>query len=52
VTVEQAKAATGWDLKIDAKLAVSQAPTAEELATLRELHARTAKAHGGTGALE
>jgi glutaconate CoA-transferase subunit B len=50
VTVEQAKAATGWDLKVDANLAVSKAPTAEELAKLRELHARTVKAHGGAGA--
>jgi glutaconate CoA-transferase subunit B len=50
VTVEQAKAATGWELKVDANLAVSRAPTPEELATLRELHARTAKAHGGAGA--
>jgi len=46
VTVEQAKAATGWELKIAAQLDRIAAPTAYELATLRELQARTAKAHG------
>ena len=46
ITVEQAKAATGWDLKVATRLATTKAPTAAELATLRDLHARTAKAHG------
>ena len=46
ITVEQAKAATGWDLKVAANLPVTAAPTAVELATLRDLHARTARAHG------
>src|SRR5690349_21975226 len=46
VTVDQAKAATGWDLKVAPQLAATAAPTESELATLRELHARTAKAHG------
>ena len=46
ITVEQAKAATGWDLKVADKLAHTAAPTAQELATLRDLQARTAKAHG------
>ena len=46
ITVEQAKANTGWDLKVAARVDETRAPTAEELATLRDLHARTAKAHG------
>jgi glutaconate CoA-transferase, subunit B len=46
ITVEQAKANTGWDLKVAANLATTQAPTAQELEVLRDLQARTAKAHG------
>ena len=46
ITVEQAKAATGWDLKVAPRLATTQAPTESELATLRDLQARTARAHG------
>ncbi len=46
VTVEQARANTGWELQVSQTLPVTKAPTAAELATLRDLHARTAKAHG------
>jgi glutaconate CoA-transferase subunit B len=46
ITVEQARANTGWELKVAPSLAATQAPTADELATLRDLQARTAKAHG------
>jgi glutaconate CoA-transferase subunit B len=46
ITWEQAKAATGWDLKRAEKLATTAAPTGQELATLRDLQARTAQAHG------
>jgi glutaconate CoA-transferase subunit B len=46
ITWEQAKASTGWELKRTDSLASTQAPTADELATLRDLQARTAKAHG------
>ena len=46
VTVEQVKANTGWDLQVAANVAHTRAPTLAELATLRDLHARTAKAHG------
>jgi len=46
ITWDQAKAATGWELKRADKLATTQAPTARELETLRDLQARTAKAHG------
>jgi glutaconate CoA-transferase subunit B len=37
VTVEQARAATGWQLAVSDRLAVTDAPTADELAALREL---------------
>ena len=46
VTAEQVKAQTGWDLKVAPNLATTPAPEAAELSVLRELHARTAKAHG------
>jgi glutaconate CoA-transferase subunit B len=46
ITVEQAKASTGWDLKVAPSLARTAAPTKAELDTLRGLQARTAKAHG------
>jgi glutaconate CoA-transferase subunit B len=46
ITVEQARANTGWDLKVAGHLHHTAAPTAAELAVLRDLQARTAKAHG------
>jgi glutaconate CoA-transferase subunit B len=46
ITVDQAKAATGWELKVADRLEHTMPPTAQELATLRDLQARTAKAHG------
>jgi glutaconate CoA-transferase subunit B len=45
-TAEMAREATGWDLKVAAQLAHTAPPTARELETLRDLHGRTAKAHG------
>lgn len=39
-TVEQAQAATGWDLKVAADVAVTDPPTDQELAGLRELVSR------------
>ncbi len=45
VTVEAAEAATGWDLKVAGDLAQTEPPSAEELAALRDLNARTARAH-------
>ena len=45
-TVEQAIRETGWPLKLSGKLAVSVPPTVAELTALRELKARTARAHG------
>lgn len=47
VTVEQVIAATGWPLKVAADVAVTAPPTETELAVLRDLQARTAKAHAG-----
>jgi len=46
ITVEQVKASTGWALRVAQRLEATAAPTAAELATLRDLQARTAKAHG------
>ena len=46
VTVEEARSNTGWELKVAAQLHHTLAPTESELHTLRDLHARTAKAHG------
>jgi len=46
VTVEQARGATGWDLKVFPYLETTPAPTAAELVALRDLHARTNLAHG------
>jgi glutaconate CoA-transferase subunit B len=40
VTVEQVRENTGWDLKTVDNVQVSEAPSAEELAALRELVAR------------
>src|SRR5712691_3712120 len=37
ITVEQAKASTGWELKVAPELAKTAAPTAAELQTLRDL---------------
>jgi glutaconate CoA-transferase subunit B len=50
VTVEQARAATGWELKVAAKLEETAAPTELELTLLRDLYARTEAAHGAVSA--
>jgi len=46
VTRSEIDAATGWPVKYADNLAVTEPPTDRELAVLRELHARTARAHG------
>ncbi len=46
VTVEQARAATGWELKVALHLETTPDPTPAELAALRDLYARTEAAHG------
>jgi len=46
ITVERVREATGWELKVADELGRTAAPDAKELATLRDLQARTARAHG------
>ncbi len=46
VTRDQINDNTGWPVRYAANIAETKAPTAEELVVLRELHARTARAHG------
>jgi glutaconate CoA-transferase, subunit B len=43
-TVEGAREATGWELRVAEKVTTTEPPTDEELEVLRELHARTAAA--------
>jgi glutaconate CoA-transferase subunit B len=43
---EQVAANTGWPVRYAAKVEETPAPTGQELSVLRELHARTARAHG------
>jgi glutaconate CoA-transferase subunit B len=45
VTVEQAAAATGWPLKVATEVSTTPPPTERELAVLRDLQERTARAH-------
>jgi glutaconate CoA-transferase subunit B len=45
VTREKIQENTGWPVRYAAKVAETPAPTAQELETLRALHARTAAAH-------
>jgi glutaconate CoA-transferase, subunit B len=46
VTREQIHENTGWAVRYAATVGETPAPTAQELAVLRELNARTARAHG------
>lgn len=46
VTLERVRAATGWDLAVAPQLSTTAPPQPEELAALRALKARTARAHG------
>jgi glutaconate CoA-transferase subunit B len=46
VTREQVRAETGWPLAFAATVDETPPPSARELAALRDLHARTAVAHG------
>ncbi len=45
VTVDEVRSVTGWNLKVSETLEMTQAPTEDELMTLRELERRTAFAH-------
>ena len=49
-TAEQAREATGWDLKVADGTTTTDPPTAEELGLLRDLKARTEAARKGTTA--
>jgi glutaconate CoA-transferase subunit B len=46
VTREQIADNTGWPVRFAASVNETPAPTEQELATLRDLHARTRRAHG------
>jgi glutaconate CoA-transferase subunit B len=46
VTREQVQENTGWSVRFAETVAETPAPSATELEVLRELHARTARAHG------
>lgn len=45
VTEDEIREATGWNLKTARDVTQTEAPTAAELATLRDLHERTTRAH-------
>ena len=45
VEVDDARAATGWPLRVSTRVDVVTPPTAAELEVLRDLHARTRAAH-------
>jgi len=46
VTREQIDGNTGWKVRYAERIAETPAPTAAELSTLRDIHARTKRAHG------
>ncbi len=50
ITREQVRSATGWDVRFGDTVVETQAPTINELETLRDLNARTARAHGTVAA--
>lgn len=52
VSVEQAKNETGWALRVAPNPEITPKPNARELAALRDLHARTAAAHGSAASTE
>ena len=47
ISVEQVIAETGWTLKVAEKVDTTEPPTEHELAVLRDLNERTARAHAG-----
>jgi glutaconate CoA-transferase subunit B len=46
VTAAQVRGQTGWPLRVSPRVEVTPPPSADELAALRDLNARTARAHG------
>ena len=49
VTREHVRQKTGWDVRFSAELEETAQPLPSELEALRDLNARSAKAHGGAG---
>jgi len=47
VSVEEVVAATGWPLKVSADLQLTEPPSRLYLDTMRDLQARSARAHAG-----
>lgn len=52
VTLAQVKEATGWDLKVASDLKTTELPEPDVLEALRDLQARTARAHGQSAGAE
>jgi glutaconate CoA-transferase subunit B len=52
VTREQVRQNTSWDVRFAESVDETEAPSAEALEVLRDLHARTARAHGVAGVSE
>jgi len=52
ITREQVRKSTGWEVRFADTVAETDPPSAAELAVLRSLHARTARAHGAAGGSE
>jgi len=50
VTYDDVRSHTGWRVCFGDQVGETEPPTPEELETLRELHARTARAHGAASA--
>lgn len=48
ITHEQVTENTGWPIRFAAEVSETPAPTSGELTVLRDLHARTKRAHAGT----
>ena len=46
ITRDRIRAETGWPIRFAGETGETPPPEREELETLRDLHARTAKAHG------
>lgn len=49
ITREQVCRNTGWDVRFADRVEETRPPSGEELEVLRDLHARTARAHGAAG---
>jgi len=50
VTKDQVRGSTGWDIRFADMVETTSAPRGDELAALRDLNARTARAHGAASA--